>query len=281
MTAAAERRSGGPAGTTTRPRCGREHHARATPTSPRDAVGEAAAPGRLEVAGAGVLLEDVALERLELRPGLDAELVHEPAAEIAIHGEGLGLAPARIEGTHELAREPLAKWTVGDERLQLRDELVVVAEREVGIDALLERRQARLFEPACRSLREGLVGDLRQRRAAPEGESLAQACRGVGPVVCFADEPFKPECVHVVGIDAEPVAPARGLDRDVRVVGDQLSQRGDVDVEVGGSPSGRRLPLQRFDQPILRDCPGRVDDHGRQDRPRLSTRHRHDLAVPP
>ena len=54
-------------------------------------------------------------------------------AEIAVQASASAWRPPAIEGTHELVREPLAKWTVGDERLQPGDGLVVVAEREVGI----------------------------------------------------------------------------------------------------------------------------------------------------
>ncbi len=68
-----------------------------------------------------------------------------------------------------------------NERLQLGDELGVPAEREIGLDPLLEHDRAELLEPGDLGLRERLVQEVRERGAAPEAERLAErgsAARG-------------------------------------------------------------------------------------------------------
>ena len=68
----------------------------------------------------------------------------------------------------------LTQRLFGDERLQLGDDGVVPAEREVGVDALLEGREAEVVEPPGPDLRERLAAKLRKRRTAPEGQRFAQ-----------------------------------------------------------------------------------------------------------
>ena len=63
---------------------------------------------------------------------------------------------------------------LGDEGLELGDERRVPAEREVGLDPLLERREPQLLEPLDGRARERLVGEVGERRPAPELERLAE-----------------------------------------------------------------------------------------------------------
>jgi hypothetical protein len=60
------------------------------------------------------------------------------------------------------------------EGAQLAREIVVAAALEVGVDAVLEARDAQLLEMVALGLRERLR-ELGERRSAPEGERLAQA----------------------------------------------------------------------------------------------------------
>ena len=66
---------------------------------------------------------------------------------------------------------------LADEHLDLTDELCEAAEREVGLEPPLERHQAELFEAENLRLRERLVGEVGERRPAPEVESFAQPLR--------------------------------------------------------------------------------------------------------
>ena len=64
---------------------------------------------------------------------------------------------------------------LGRERFQLADQLGVLAEREVGLDALCQAVEARLLQAGDLGLGEGLVAEVGQRRAAPHRERLAQS----------------------------------------------------------------------------------------------------------
>ena len=66
--------------------------------------------------------------------------------------------------------QPLACRMLSYERLELGDQRGVMTEREVGLDAVLERDQPQLLEPRDLVLRERLVGEIGQRRPAPERE---------------------------------------------------------------------------------------------------------------
>ena len=61
-----------------------------------------------------------------------------------------------------------------DERFELRDELGLTAEGEVGVDALLERREPQLFELCDGRGRERLGPQLGQRFVPPEPEGVVQ-----------------------------------------------------------------------------------------------------------
>ena len=87
--------------------------------------------------------------------GLDPELLDQRPARVAVDVERLGLATRAVEREHELAAQALAQRVLGDQRLELADELGVAAERELGVDALLERRHAQLLEARDLRLGEG------------------------------------------------------------------------------------------------------------------------------
>ena len=71
---------------------------------------------------------------------------------------------------------------LGGERRQFTDELAVTADAELDFDAKLEGCQPDLLEPGDRTLRKGLVGEVGERRAAPERERVAQEIDcGVAP----------------------------------------------------------------------------------------------------
>ena len=119
------------------------------------------------------MVEDLPLEALEALARLEPELFRERAAALLVRPQGLGLPAGAVEGEHELPARPLAQRLLRDERLQLRDELVVSPQLEVGLDALLLGREPQLLEAGDLGLREVLVPELGERRAAPERQSLS------------------------------------------------------------------------------------------------------------
>jgi hypothetical protein len=57
-----------------------------------------------------------------------------------------------------------------DESLELGDQRVVTAKRQIGLDAVFERGEPELLEPPHLALSERLVGEVCERRPAPERE---------------------------------------------------------------------------------------------------------------
>src|SRR5207248_11173614 len=115
---------------------------------------------------------------LELLARLEPELVREQAAGRAVDLERLRLAARPVEGEHEPAAQPLLERMLGDERLELADELGVAAEREVGLDPLEQRRQAKLVQALGLAACEPLEAKVGQGRATPELERLSPELRG-------------------------------------------------------------------------------------------------------
>ena len=149
-----------------------------------------------------------------MQPGarVDPELLEQGRSSLAIHLEGLGLTPRAIEREHELAAQPLAQRMLGHEGLELADEVVVAAEREVGVDPALERRDAKLLELEDRRLGERLVGEVGEGRSAPQRERLAQLVGCDSVVRCrerattVLDEPLEVMGIDRVGLDLDRVS---------------------------------------------------------------------------
>src|SRR5262245_41175574 len=93
------------------------------------------------------------------------------------------------------------------ERLDFTDQLREAAEREVGLDAPLERRQAELFEAADLRLRKRFVSEVGERRPAPEIESLVKPLRGqLGrSPLRLLHEPLEAEQIELVRTDADQI----------------------------------------------------------------------------
>ncbi len=120
-----------------------------------------------------VLAQDRLLELAQLRAGLEPQLLVERAPSVAVGLERVRLPPGAVESKHELGARALVEGTLGDRRLQLGDELGVAAQLELGVDEIRLGRRAQLLEPRHLEPGEGLVGEVGQRRPAPQPERLA------------------------------------------------------------------------------------------------------------
>ena len=99
------------------------------------------------------------------------------AAAVVVRAQRLGLPARAVEREHQLPAQPLAQRVLRDERLELATSSRACAEREVRVDALLQRVQAQLLEPLDLALRERLVREVGERRAAPERRAPRAAVR--------------------------------------------------------------------------------------------------------
>ena len=156
-----------------------------------------------------VLAEDRLLELAQRGARLDPELLDEHAARLLVRLERLGLPAAAVEREHQLAAEPLAERVLGDQRLELGDEVGVGAERELGVDQILQRRRRELLEPRGLAKRERLEEQVGERRPAPERERLAElSARSSPSALRPSAQPLEAQEVDLVGVGLEQV-PAR------------------------------------------------------------------------
>ena len=191
------------------------------------------------------------------------------------HLERVGLPVAPVEREHQLPAEPLAAPVLGDQRLELGDELAMAPEREVGLDAVLERRQPQLLQPRHLGLRERLVADVLVGVPAPQPERLAEARlrrAGLAPRQLGTparDQELEALEIQLAGREAQPVAGPVQLDP----LGAQApAQAVHVDLQGVDGRRGRLLTPQRVDQPVARDDLPAGDQQAREQRHLLARR---------
>src|SRR5205823_15033599 len=134
---------------------------------------------------------------------------------------------------------PLAQRVRAHERLELSDHESVAAERELGLDALLDRAEAKLLEPPDLALAEDRVRELRQRLATPELERAPQEADALLRLrrAGLRDKPLEALDVDGLGREVEHVA---GGPRHEHVRPEQLPQLRNEVLE-GGCGRSRRL----------------------------------------
>ena len=158
------------------------------------------------------MIEDRDLERPQLRPGIEAELVGEDRPALLEDPQRIGLSTGAVQGQHQLASEPLAGGMCSDEGVEVTSDAQVATEGEVDIDALLRRRQAELLEASDVRTCEVLVREVSQRGPTPQRlrrrEPLSRfgALTSCDEVPRLAHQAFEPVHVDVIRVDAEDVA---------------------------------------------------------------------------
>jgi hypothetical protein len=192
--------------------------------------------------------------------------------------ERVSLPAAAIVREHQLAAQTLAKGVLCDKRLELSHQLVMAAERQFGVDAILDRRETKLLQPGDLAPCERLVPELGQRLPAPERERLAQARRPlvrIVPLSPLRDQRLEPRHVELVRRDLQQVP---GRARPDPIGADQLAQGGDVPVQRGLRGSRRLFPPQRLDQLSAGHDLLAMQEQHREQHPLFGTRRGH-IAV--
>ena len=170
------------------------------------------------------------------------------------------LAAAAVEREHQLGAEALAVRVLGDQRLELGDEREVAAERQLGVDPLLDGREPELLEPLRLDLREPLELEIPERPSVPEGFRGAQGLRrgsgiaGRERLPPVRGEPLEALEVELSRLDPQQVAARAG--GETRLVtgcrAEDLAEPRDVVPQrvVGGVDALIREQLA--DQPLAR-----------------------------
>ncbi len=158
---------------------------------------------------------------------------------------------------------------VGGEEFELADQLGVLAERQVGLDPLCQTVEARLLQAADLGPSEGLVAEVRQRRAAPHHQRLAQHAGGGGRLagcqlpasLCMSE---RESCrVELRGLDLERVA-GRPRANQGRVT-ERLTKPRDPNLQRRRRVA-RPVPPELLDQPVDRDRLARPNQQTGQQR---------------
>ena len=185
--------------------------------------------------------QDRLLELPQGRGRLDPELGDERLPRRAVDLERLRLSAGSVERLHQRAREALVERMLVDERLQLRDELGVAAEREVGLDSQLERGQTCSLEALDLRVRGRVVGEIRERLAAPEVERLAQETARPGGLrrFCLGDQPLEAEQVELIRVDPDQVPRLLREDRPRRRRAACAAARRGTEARSPRRPAGR------------------------------------------
>src|SRR4029079_16301903 len=100
-----------------------------------------------------------------------------------------------------------------------RDEVLDAADREVGVDPILDRRDVQLLQPGNLGLREALVREVAQGCAAPERKRVAELLGRLlvlaGRERCAAtrETVLEPVAIQLVRLDPERVGGPDGTER--------------------------------------------------------------------
>jgi hypothetical protein len=184
-----------------------------------------------------------------------------------------------------------------DQRPQLADQLAVAPERQIRLDPLLQGSKPELLQLRDRWLRERLVGEVRQRRPAPQPERLAQNPRrlllptGSQRITAVLDQFAEAVQVKLARRDVQQVAVPTGHQRAITgtgrrvavrphghsaVRGQHLAQPRHVHLQGPHRARRRRLAPQLVDQPVSRHHLVAIKHQDRQQRALLIATQRNE-----
>jgi hypothetical protein len=240
------------------------------------------ARGVLKFRGVG---EDLRLESLERRRGLQAELRQEVRARPLVGGERVRLAAGPVQREHQRGGQPFTLRVRGNERLEVADERALVPELQLGVDSRFQCREPQLFQAADFCLGERPVRDFGQRWPAPQFQRVAQeldrTCRlsALQPPTALAQPRRENLRIDSIGRNREAIAARhrfKELRASARIVPiKRPAEPGDRHLKALDRARRGRLAPQRIGQHIRRQRPVRVQhEQGAQD-PLLLTAELH------
>ena len=233
-----------------------------------------------------ILAQDCLLELLERWARVDPELLDEYAPGLLVRLQRLGLTPGPVERQHQLAPQPLPQRVLGHKRLHLADEIRVTAEREIGLDALLERHEPQLLEARDRRLGERLVREVGKRLPTPQRERRAQEpCRllRVAGRACSAraiELALEARDVELVRLDSGDVPGWTGRDHGLAAgLSQSFTQLGDVDLDDLRGRRRRLVAPELVDQAVNRNDLVRPQQEDGEQRTLLRSSERQDTST--
>ena len=162
--------------------------------------------------------------------------------------------------------QSLAERVRANERLELRNEVVMPAERELELDPALDAGLTELLEPLDLAPREVVVGEIGKRGAPPQRKRLTQRQERIGVLETAGvlEELFEAQGVEIAVVDPNEVAAGHGLDR---CRAELFAQLRDEPLERLRSGLGRPPAPQLLDQAVARHSLVRMEEQEREQLP--------------
>ena len=209
----------------------------------------------------------------KLGSGLEPELVAEPRTRGRIVRERVRLAAGAVEGEHGEPLRPLAQWMLGGEREDVAELLGVAPERELRVDALLERDQTELFETLDLGMGELVVPQLPVGAPTPQsdrplGERRRESVVALTPCGRGLDDEAL-ETAHVDGLRRSVERIRAGSRRDPHGLGQRLAELRDVHLDELGRRGRGDVPPERLDELVDGARAPVRDDQGAEQPPML------------
>jgi len=230
----------------------------------RERIGRAPVAGRRrQVRGAG---EDLPVQPLELRAGLDAELTAQPAADVAEHLQRVTSLAAPVQGHHQHPGQPLRQRVPGQQGGQLRGRLALQAAVEQAADAIRCGPQVLFRQRRADRLDPGRAPDVGQGRPSPQRQGQIERRQRRLPVRRRTSRlGQRPELMHIclARLNLQPVAVPVSLELAAGHPRQRLAQAGHQDLKAAARRARRLLLPYRVDQLVDRhDLPGPQREHG-------------------
>ena len=124
------------------------------------------------------MVEQPAVQELEVPAGVDPELVDEEAASVLVGAKRLGLATAAVQRHHQLAPEALAKREGGDQRRQDGSRAGMITQCQERLDPILLGGHPQLVQSADGHRGERLEGEVGEGGPAPERQGVVEQRTG-------------------------------------------------------------------------------------------------------
>ena len=202
----------------------------------------------------------------------------------------LGLAPASVQGDHEVRGEALPQRELREGGRDQVDHERVLTERETGIGEFLDCDGAQIVQPRDLSARYCNVLDVDQCVSAPQVEGLRElrycSCgiTGTDRLASEQSESFEVLRIELVGFDTQEVAARDRREaraRAVRVASgfERLAEPADVHAQRSRRARRRAASPELVDQLLGCDRPVRPDRQEREQLSRLRATDLHGRAV--
>ena len=224
-----------------------------------------------------ILAKNQRLQLLQLSRGFDPELLHQQLACIAIRLQRVGLAARAVEGQHELPAKALAEGMLGDEALELGDEVGRPAQLEIGVDPALERGEPELLEPLTLGRHERGAFEARERGTPAERERRVQLRRGDGRLLAARAVDEGLEALEIELVPAHLESISRALREDA-LASQDLPQAVHRDLQRVRRRRRWAVAPERVDHAVARHDLVRAQEQQREHRTLLPAAERERLS---